>query len=124
MSEGEVVREFFDRMQAREWRLAEQLLHPEIHIAYTATGETFDGPAFLSMNEAYPEGWNLTVIEILASGSRVASQVLLEMGEDRDWCLGFYTVVDGLITDGVEHWVTEGATPAPEWRSQYSTPRE
>ncbi len=122
MAPEDVVCQFLERMQAREWRSAEALLHPNIHIEYTSTGEKFDGPAFLAMNEAYPEGWHLTVVELIASGNRVAAQVLLEMGDERDWCLGFYTVVNGLIVDGVEHWLTENAETPPEWRSAYSTP--
>ena len=61
MDPRDVVTQFFVRMEARDWRGAEQLLHDAIHIEYTATGETFDGPSYLAMNEAYPEGWRLDV---------------------------------------------------------------
>lgn len=101
------MRTFFERMQARDWPAAAECLSPSVHIEYSGTGEQFDGPAFLAMNEAYPEGWTIHVVEVLARGSRVAAQVRVEHGEDVFWCAGFYSVRDGVIVHGVEHWVTE-----------------
>lgn len=122
MGPDDVVRTFHELMQARRWRDAAALLSPEVHIEYTATGERFDGPAFIAMNEAYPEGWQLEVVEVIAAGERAASQVAVTLDGVTDWCAGFYTVRDGLIVDGVEHWITQGGEPAPEWRGAYTTP--
>lgn len=121
MDAAQVVRRFHELMQARRWRDAEALLADDIHIEYTSTGERFDGPAFLAMNEAYPDGWNLEVIEAIAAGERVASQVKVVHGDEVFWCAGFYTVVDGRIVDGTEHWVTAGAEDRPDWREPYTT---
>ena len=116
-----VVRHFFERMQARDWDGAAACLSPTIHIAFTETGETFDGANFLAMNRAYPEGWTIEVVEALAVGDRVAAQVRVDQGEETFWCAGFYTVADGVIADGVEHWVTAGSQQAPEWRHRFSS---
>jgi len=122
MDAGEIVREFHRRMQARDWRGAESFLADDVHIEYTSTGEQFDGPAFLAMNEAYPEGWSLEVREVVAAGDRVAAQVRVHHADQVFWCAGFYTVTDDRIARGVEHWVTEGAeTPAP-WRREFRSP--
>lgn len=118
---GDAVRNFFELMQARDWAAARSLLSPSVHIEYTETGERFDGLNFLAMNEAYPEGWSITVVETISSGERVAAQVLVEHGETIFWCAGFYTVTQGVIVEGTEHWVTEGSEPPPEWRREFVT---
>jgi ketosteroid isomerase-like protein len=121
MQADRVVRHFFERMQARDWNDAKALLAHDIRIEYTASRERFDGDNFMAMNEVYPDGWELTVKEVLAVGDRVAAQVVVRHGDDTFWCAGFYTVVGSRITEGVEHWVTEGSEPAPDWRRVFTT---
>ena len=117
---GDVVREFHELMQARDWDGAGELLDPSVEIRFTATGERFVGAAFLAMNRDYPDGWTIHVHEVMVSGARVAAQVRVDQGPDIYWCAGFYTVRDGRIVDGVEHWVTEGSEQAPPWRQAYT----
>lgn len=126
---AETVRDFFERMEARDWEGAAERLSPTVHIEFTETGEQFDGPNFLAMNRAYPEGWSIEVVETICGEAaepdgpcRVAAQVRVDHGADAFWCAGFYTVADGRITDGVEHWVTEGSQPPPEWRRPFTSP--
>lgn len=107
-------------MEARDWRGAERLLSPTAVIEFSATGERFVGPAFVAMNAAYPEGWSIDVVETLSRGDRVAAHVRVVHGEDVFWCAGFYSVTDGAITSGVEHWVTAGAETPPEWRQPHT----
>lgn len=118
---GAVVRSFFEAMEARDWSAAGERLSPSIRIDFTETGERFDGPNFLAMNEAYPEGWAIEVIETVCQGNRVAAQIKVSHEDVVFWCGGFYSVADGVITSGVEHWLTERAHPAPEWRVPYAT---
>jgi hypothetical protein len=80
---GQVVERFFERMQARDWRAAARMLADDVHIDYTATSERFDGPAFIAMNEAYPDGWDLQVVETISQGNRVAAQVVVRHGTAR-----------------------------------------
>lgn len=116
---GTVVREFFERMQARDWDGAGRMLAPDLHIQFTETGERFDGDRFLAMNRAYPEGWSIDVVETIGQGTRVAAQVRVTQGDLVFWCAGFYDVADGVIASGVEHWVTEGAETPPAWRQPF-----
>lgn len=120
-SQDVVVRRFFESMQARDWEAAGNLLSPEVHIEFTATGERFDGDDYLAMNRAYPEGWAIEVVETVPAGDRVAAQVRVTLGDDVFWCAGFYTVESGTITDGVEHWVTERSETPPSWRRAFSS---
>lgn len=119
MEPAEVVSALFERMQARDWRAARAMVAPDARIRYTATGEEFSGSNFLAMNEAYPEGWTIAVIDVIATGDRVAAQVRVPNGGQIDWCSGFYTVADGVIVEGTEHWVTDCSEPAPAWRAQF-----
>lgn len=118
-----VVRSFFERMEARDWAGAGELIAPDVRIDYSATNERFDGSNFLAMNRAYPEGWSIEVVETVSAGERAAVQVRVDHGDETFWCAGFYTVNDGVIAGGTEHWVTEGAEEPPAWRQQYTTPR-
>ena len=120
-SPADVVREFFEQMEAREWDAAGALLSPGLRIEYTETGEVFEGDNFLAMNRAYPEGWAIEVVETVGDGSRVAAQVKVDLGDETFWCAGFYEVTDGVIESGVEHWVTQGSEQPPAWRHQFSS---
>ncbi len=114
-----VVIRFFERMEARDWDGAGACLADDAKINFTATGERFDGTGFLAMNRAYPEGWTITVVEVLTTGNRVAAQIIVDHGDNRFWCAGFYTVANGRITEGTEHWVTQDADEPPAWREPY-----
>lgn len=56
MHAAEVVRTLFERMQARDWAGAREVMATDATIRYSATGEVFTGASFMAMNEAYPEG--------------------------------------------------------------------
>lgn len=120
MHTADVVRALFERMQARDWAGAREVMAVDAVITYSATGEVFSGTSFMAMNEAYPEGWTIEVVDIVATGDRVAAQVRVPNGGQIDWVSGFYTVADGMIVDGSEHWVTDGREPAPDWRRPYT----
>ena len=115
-----VVRRFFESMEARDWDAAGACLSPELVIDFTETGERFVGGNFLAMNRAYPDGWVIRVVEVLSVAARVAAQVEVTLEDDVFWCAGFYTVSDGLISQGVEHWVTAGSEQPPEWRQPFT----
>ena len=115
-----VVQSFFEAMQRRDWPSAYALVAPDAEIRFTETGERFAGTKFVAMNEAYPEGWTIDVVETFESGDRAACQVRVGLPPDTFWCSGFYTVGDGTIVEGVEHWVTANSEPAPEWRRPFT----
>ncbi len=115
-----VVREFFELMEARRWDDAEARVAADADIRFTETGERFRGTGFVAMNRAYPDGWTIDVVEVLAVGDRVAAQVRVALPPDVFWCAGFYSVDDGQIVNGVEHWVTEGSAAPPDWRQPFT----
>ena len=115
-----VVRSLFEAMEARDWALARTFVSDDTVVEWTETGERFVGQRFIDVNEAYPEGWTIEVVEVLGAGDRVAAQVRVTLGDDTFWCAGFYTVVDGRIAGGTEHWVTAGSEAPPEWRQGFA----
>ena len=118
-----IVQGFYERMQARDWAGAAALLASDVCIDYVHTRERFVGSAFIAMNEDYPDGWTLQVVEVLAAGDRVVARVRVAVDDQVDWCVGFYTVAGGVITSGIEHWIREGSEVAPAWRQRYTTAR-
>jgi len=120
MQPADVVRALFDRMQARDWTAAEACVAPDATIRYIATGEQFTGAGFMAMNVAYPEGWHLEVIDVLALGNRVGVHVRVPNRNQVDWLTAFYTVAGDRIVDGTEHWLTEHSEPPPEWRRPFT----
>lgn len=120
MDSAEIVRALFERMQARDWAGAREVMADDARITYSATGEVYTGASFMAMNEAYPEGWTIEIIDIVAAGERVAAQIRVPNSGQIDWLSGFYTVREGVIVEGHEHWVTERAEPTPDWRRPYN----
>lgn len=115
-----VVRSLFEAMEARDWALARTLISDNATIDWTETGERFVGQRFIDVNEAYPEGWTIDVVEVLDAGDRAAAQVRVTLGDETFWCAGFYSVDDGRITGGTEHWVTAGSEAPPAWRDGFA----
>lgn len=115
----ETVRSFFAAMQARDWERARSLIAADALIRWTSSGEAFQGRRFVDVNEAYPEGWEIDVRELLGEGERVAAEVCVTLGETTFWLAGFYIVAKGRIAGGREHWVTAGSESVPAWREPF-----
>jgi ketosteroid isomerase-like protein len=113
MSPAEAVRAFFERMQAREWAGAGETLADDVEVWWPHTRERFSGPNFLAVQEAYPEGWEITVVDVQEAGPKVAARVIVTLEGQTYHCVAFYDLVEGRISRGVEYWVTEGAEEAP-----------
>ena len=125
MTPAEVVRALWERMEARDWDGARATLADGYAATWPASGETFpSADAFVAMNRAYPEGWHITVDEIVAEGDRVAARVRVTQGDDLFHCLSFAVVEDGLIARSLDYWVDDAGDPAPDWRAPFRLPLE
>lgn len=121
MNEAEqVVAGFFRAMQARDWDLAGACLADDVTVWWPVTDERFTASRFLAMQRAYPEGWEITVEEVLGGGDRVSARVAVDQGGERFWCHGWYRVVDGRIREATELWGTEGSEAPPGWRRAFT----
>ena len=119
---GAVVRALWERMEARDWDGARATLADGFTCDYPASGELFgSADAFVAMNRAYPEGWAITVDEIVEAGPRVVARVRVTLGDELFHCLSFADVEDGRIARSVDFWVDDRGDPAPDWRAPYRT---
>lgn len=122
MDAGEVVREFWNRIDARDWPAVKALLADDVELVYPHTGERFRGPeAVVAINAEYPQGWSIDVRRIVAVGDSAASEVAVPT-EGTDYrAATFWTVRDGRITAATEYWTEAGAATPPAWRAPYTT---
>ena len=102
MKPAEIVRELWDRMQARDWAGVGELLADDLVVEWPVSGERIVGRAnFVNINAEYPEGWAIKVLRIVADGEVVVSEVEVPhetMGVHR--VASFWTVRDGKIAGG------------------------
>ena len=124
MEPATVIEELWGRTQARDWAGVAELVAPEAVIEWPVSAERIVGPAnYVAVNREYPEGWQIRVLRIVASGDQVVSEVEVphaELGVFR--VASFFTVADGQITRGTEYWTSLGADESPPWRAAYAEP--
>ena len=120
-----VVRALWERMEARDWDGARATLADGYTADWPATGERFgSADAFIAMNRAYPEGWTITVDEIVAQGPRVVARVRVTQEGQVFHCLSFADVDGDRIAGSVDFWLDDRGEPAPDWRAPYRVPPE
>lgn len=119
-----IVREFWTRMQARDWDGLAALLAEDLVVEWPVSAERIEGRAdFVSVNAEYPEGWSIEVIRVVADGETVVSEVEVPhetMGVHR--AVSLWTVREGRITGGREYWSALGSDPSPQWRAPFVRP--
>ena len=117
----EVVRRFWDSIEARDWDAAGALLDEQVTFEWPHSGERFVGrDVVIGMNRAYPEGWRIEVQRIIADGPSVVSLVRVPLGADVSLAASFFEVRDGSIHRAVELWVDERSREPPEWRRPFA----
>jgi hypothetical protein len=123
VSGTDVVRALFDAMQARDWAKARSLVADDAIVVWPVSGERFAGAGWIAMNEAYPEGWTLHVVEVVGdddgTGDRAAARVAVEQGGETFWCAGFYVTDGRTVTGATEIWATQSSEAPPDWRRPF-----
>ncbi|MBP2324393.1 ketosteroid isomerase-like protein [Kibdelosporangium banguiense] len=124
MEPVEVVRELLDRIEARDWPAAGQLLAADVVVEWPVTAERIAGrDNFISIQAEYPEGWSIRPIRIFGSGEDVVSEMDVphrDLGEFR--AASFWKVRDGKIVEGREYWTSPGSEEPPAWRAKFTEP--
>lgn len=117
----EVVSALWERMQARDWAGARDLLADDLVVEWPVSAERMVGrDNYVAVNAEYPEGWSINVLRIVADGQTVVSEVEVPhatMGVHR--AVSFWTVRGGKIAEGREYWSELGSDESPEWRAAY-----
>jgi ketosteroid isomerase-like protein len=121
MTPVEVVRQVWERIDARDWDGFAALLAENVQLEYPHTGERFSGRRNLvAINAEFPKGWSIYVLRILADGDTVVSEVSVPMDGVESRAVTIWTVRDGLIAEATEYWTTAGGDDAPQWRKAYT----
>jgi len=121
MESAQVVRQLWDRIQARDWTAVGDLVAPDAVIEWPVSAERIVGSAnYVAVNREYPEGWQIRMLRLVASGDQVVSEVEVphsDFGVFR--VASFWTVRGGQVTCGTEYWTTLAADQSPPWRAAY-----
>jgi ketosteroid isomerase-like protein len=124
MEPAEVIHALWERIQARDWPGAAELVADGAVIDWPVSSERIVGQAnFIALNREYPEGWSIRVLRIVADGDQVVSEVEVPHQNHGVFRVAsFWTVADGQIIRGTEYWTSLGADASPAWRAQYVEP--
>ncbi len=120
VSNVDLVREFWNRFDKKEYRSTEELLEENFEANWVMTREKFDRENFIKVNEDYPGDWR-TIIEKIEEldDNRVMSitHVYSSTSKGEFYATSIFTIKEGKITYIEEYWaeVEEG----PEWRKTY-----
>jgi hypothetical protein len=119
-----VVRGFWESIEARDWDAARALLADDCVTEWPHSRELFDGAdAYIEMNRAYPEGWHITVLRVVAEGDIVASEIRVDQDDDVYFAASFFEFgPDGLVARLYELWVTSPYEEPAPWRAPWSRP--
>jgi hypothetical protein len=114
----DVVRGFWERLGARDWTGARLCLDEHLVVLWPATKERFEGAAtYLSMWQAFPDGWRVRVESVAADRNDVLSWVEVPFDGQMSWCAQRARVFRGRITTAIDLWTDEGGVLVPSWRT-------
>ena len=112
-----IVSELWSRIQARDWSGVGELIAEDFVLEWPHDGVRLRGREnFVEFNREYPEGWSIEVLQILADGNTVVSEIRVPHPTIGPfYALSFYEVEAGLIARAREYWVEERhEEPTPE----------
>jgi SnoaL-like protein len=74
-----IARLLWERIQARDWDGARALLADDMVCRWPHSDERFEGADnFIQMNRAYPEGWEITVVDVTAIPGGAVSRIRVD----------------------------------------------
>jgi ketosteroid isomerase-like protein len=109
-----LLRDYVERLEARDWSGFAELLHPDVVYRLPQTGEVVRGrAAYLRWNQEYPDVWHLQLAEAYGDATGGVARVIADVeGEGATTAIVFVTVADGLITEVRDWWPTSYDPPA------------
>lgn len=113
----ERVRGVWAAFQRRDWAAARAAMADDLVARWWTSGERFEGAdAFVGVQAAYPEGWTLHALEVVAlADGRVLSLVRVDHPPAGVFfCTSVARLHDGLIHEIEEYWAR--AEPPQAWR--------
>jgi len=115
----DIVRSFWERLEARDWDDARALLADDLVVTWPATLERFEGAdTFIALQQAYPGDWHITVQAVHADAREVLAWVEVRIGDTLSLCAQRAVVTEKLIRSSIELWIDEGEITPPPWRAE------
>ena len=126
MEHVEVVRQFWQRIDARDWPGLAALLAPDVVLELPVSGERVRGrEGVVAVNAEYREGWSIRVLQLLDAGGQVVSEVEVPMAGVGVFRVASFTrVADDRVAHVREYWTQLGVEEPPAWRRRWSEPLE
>jgi ketosteroid isomerase-like protein len=120
----EVITEFWDRIQARDWDALGRLLSDDFVVEWPDARLRIRGREnFVEFNRTYPEGWTIEVRGIVAEGNTVVSEVRVPHTEQGIFYVLSILSVDGdRLVGGREYWLKEHEEEMPAERARFFEP--
>jgi ketosteroid isomerase-like protein len=122
----DVVVEFWDRIQARDWDGLGSLLSDDFVVEWPDARLRIRGREnFVEFNRTYPEGWTIEVLGMVAQGNTVVSEVRVPHREQGVYYVVSIQSVDGdKLAGGREYWLTQHEEDMPAERARFFEPME
>jgi ketosteroid isomerase-like protein len=121
MTPADLVRSLWERIEARDWSGARELLADDMVCRWPHSDERFEGgDAFIAMNRAYPEGWRITIIDVAALPQGAVSRTRVDQAGHVFRAASFFAVREDLVQEAIEYWDTTGSEEPPAWRARFS----
>lgn len=113
-----VVERLWKAFDALDFETAGDLLHDDFIEEWPQSGEKVRGREnFVALNKHYPGHWRVTILNMLASGDQVVSEVKLEYKDEIVYAVSFFEFNDGKISRERDYWPEP--FESPEWRRQW-----
>jgi ketosteroid isomerase-like protein len=124
MDAKSTVAELWRRLQARDWNGFAALLADDLVIEWPNTRQRIRGrDAYVGFNRAYPEGWTIEVLDLVADGNIVVSEVRVPHADlGRFDLVSILEVEEGRVVRGREYWMDEVTEPVPPERAEWLEP--
>ena len=122
MSNVDVVRRLWARIEARDWEGLGALLHEDVVIEWPHTGERIRGrDNYVAIQREYPGNWRSELVSLFGGDEGVASTVRVIHEKETCYGCGVYQVERGLVLRGVEYWTTANSEEPPAWRGRFTS---
>ena len=120
------VRGFWISIEARDWDAARSLLADGCVTEWPHSRERFEGAdAYIEMNRAYPEGWHITVLGVVADGDTAASEIRVDQDDRVFFAASFFEFgPQSKVVRLHELWVSSPYEEPADWRAPWSRPLE
>jgi ketosteroid isomerase-like protein len=117
----DLVRQFWERLEARDFHAAGDLMHEDFLLEWPQSGERIRGREnFLEVQRNYPGEWHIRLTRVLVDGEHLVSEVRVDFPDRTATGITFFELRNGRISRAVEYW-PDPFEPA-EWRKAWVEP--